>query len=56
MINEENLNHQLETAFSPTIEPMSVKIKNNRQKVAGSLKMKIPTRAVPTAPMPVHTA
>ncbi len=27
-----------------------------RQKVAGSLKTKIPNKTVPTAPMPVHTA
>ncbi len=27
-----------------------------RQKVAGSLNMKIPTSTVPTAPIPVHTA
>lgn len=35
---------------------INVHIKNIRQKSAGSLKKKIPTSAVPTAPMPVHTA
>ena len=27
-----------------------------RQKVAGSLNIKIPTKTLPTAPIPVHTA
>ena len=31
-------------------------MKNIRQKFVGSLKIKIPTRTVPTAPIPVHTA
>lgn len=31
-------------------------MKNNRQKEVGSLKTKIPTNTVPTAPIPVHTA
>ena len=31
-------------------------IKNIRQKSAGSLKTKIPTSTVPTAPIPVQTA
>ncbi len=30
--------------------------KKTRQKVAGSLKIKIPTITLPTAPIPVHTA
>ena len=30
-------------------------MKNNRQNVAGSLKTKMPTITVPTAPIPVHT-
>lgn len=30
-------------------------MKNNRQNVAGSLKNKIPTITVPTAPIPVQT-
>lgn len=30
--------------------------KNTRQKSAGSLKTRIPTKTVPTAPIPVHTA
>lgn len=37
------------------IDAMSVVRKNNRQKVAGSRKMKIPTTTAPTAPMPVQT-
>lgn len=38
------------------MEAIRVKRKNSLNKVAGSLKTKIPTSAVPTAPMPVHTA
>ena len=38
------------------IDAISVLKKNTRQNVAGSLKMKIPTNTVPTAPIPVHTA
>lgn len=38
------------------MEPMSVTMKNTRQKVAGSPNSHMPTIAVPTAPMPVHTA
>lgn len=30
-------------------------MKNRRQKVAGSLKKRIPIMTAPTAPMPVHT-
>jgi hypothetical protein len=45
-----------ETNFSPTIEPISRKMKKSRQNSDDSLKTKIPSRAVPTAPMPVHTA
>ena len=37
------------------IDPMRVVRKNNLQKVAGSWKTKMPTRTVPTAPIPVHT-
>lgn len=37
-------------------EAINVVIKNSRQKVAGSLKIKIPTNTVPTAPIPVQTA
>ncbi len=44
-----------ESIFSPTMEMMSVVMKNSRQKVAGSWKTKMPNRTVPTAPMPVHT-
>ena len=45
-----------ETNFNPTIEVIRVTIKNNLQKSAGSLKNIMPTIAVPTAPIPVHTA
>ena len=38
------------------IEQINVVRKNNRQKSVGSLKIKIPTITVPTAPTPVHTA
>ena len=34
---------------------MRVVRKKRRQNVAGSLKMKIPTKTAPTAPIPVHT-
>ena len=37
-------------------EAISVKIKNNRQNSEGSLNKSIPITAVPTAPIPVHTA
>ena len=45
-----------EKNFKPAIEPISVETKNNRQKVAGSLKIKIPTSTPPTAPIPVQIA
>ena len=38
------------------MEPISVLIKNRRQNSDGSLKNRIPMMAVPTAPIPVHTA
>lgn len=38
------------------IDAIKVKIKKIRQKLAGSLKKKIPTKTVPTAPIPVQTA
>jgi len=38
------------------IEAISVNKKNKRKKVVGSLKTKIPTNTVPTAPIPVQTA
>ena len=47
---------QCEAAFRPTIDPISVIRKNILQKLAGSLKKKIPTIAVPAAPIPVQTA
>lgn len=46
---------QLDTALSPTMEPMSVARKNSLQNVAGSLKKRIPKITVPTAPIPVQT-
>lgn len=48
--------NQCATAFSPTIEPINVTRKKILKNVAGSLKTKIPTKTVPTAPMPVQTA
>src|SRR5690606_38267116 len=49
--------HQCEaTTLRPMMEPMSVVMKTKRHSVAGSLKKRIPTNTVPTAPMPVHTA
>lgn len=41
--------------FRPTTEAISVNMKNSRQKEAGSLNIRIPTKTVPTAPIPVHT-
>ena len=38
------------------IENIKVLIKKMRQKVAGSLNIKMPTSTLPTAPMPVQTA
>lgn len=38
------------------IEAIKVERKNILQKVAGSLNTKIPTKTVPTAPIPVQTA
>ena len=43
------------TTLIPIIEAISVKVKNSLQKVAGSLKTKIPSSTVPTAPIPVQT-
>lgn len=45
-----------ETKFNPTIEIIKVKMKNSFQKLADSLKTKIPIKAVPTAPTPANTA
>jgi hypothetical protein len=42
--------------LSPIIEAIKVVRKKILQKAAGSLKTKIPTKTVPTAPIPVHTA
>lgn len=43
------------SAFSPMIDIISVVMKNSRNVVVGSLKKIMPTSAVPTAPMLVHT-
>ena len=43
------------TIFRPTTEAMRVKMKKSRQNDAGSLKTRMPTMTVPTAPIPVHT-
>lgn len=49
--------HQCEdTNLSPIIDAINVERKKIRQKVAGSLNTKIPTRTIPTAPIPVQTA
>ncbi len=45
-----------DTYFSPAIELIKVTIKNNRQKLTGSLKKTMPKTTVPTAPIPVQTA
>ena len=44
------------TNFNPNIDPIRRKIKNILQKSDGSLKRKMPTITVPTAPIPVQTA
>lgn len=41
--------------FRPMIERIKVVMKKIRQKVAGSLKKRMPTITAPTAPIPVHT-
>lgn len=45
-----------DTILRPMIDEISVKMKNSRQKVAGSWKTRMPTKTVPTAPIPVQTA
>lgn len=45
----------LDSSLRPTIEAISVMVKNIFQKVAGSWNTKMPTSTVPTAPMRVHT-
>lgn len=42
--------------FNPTMDKINVVIKKTRQKVAGSLNKIIPTKTLPTAPIPVQTA
>ena len=51
----DNQNSENQTIFNPIMETIKVVIKNNRPKVAGSWKKRIPTNTVPTAPIPVHT-
>ena len=48
-------NRSYEMILSPTMDAMSVVMKNSRQNVAGSWKKRMPTSTVPTAPMPVQT-
>jgi len=43
------------TILSPITDAINVKIKNSRQKLAGSLNTRMPMSTVPMAPMPVHT-
>ena len=45
-----------DTTFRPMIDAKRVKMKNRRRKFVGSLNTKMPIRAVPSAPMPVHIA
>ena len=45
----------IHTILSPISDAINVKIKNRRQKLAGSLNTRVPMSAVPMAPMPVHT-
>ena len=47
-------NSTYDTILSPIIDDTSVKMKNKRQKVAGSWKKRIPTKTVPTAPIPAN--
>lgn len=47
---------QCDTILSPIIDTIKVVMKKSLQKSAGSLNMTIPTKTVPTAPIPVHTA
>jgi hypothetical protein len=44
------------TSFNPITEATSVPKKKSRQKSVGSRKKRIPTAAVPAAPIPVQTA
>jgi hypothetical protein len=46
----------LDTSFNPSIETISRVKKNTLINDKGSLKNKIPIKAVPKAPIPVHTA
>lgn len=45
-----------ETSFNPMIDPISIARNSNRPTVAGSRNQRMPTTAVPAAPMPVQTA
>jgi hypothetical protein len=45
-----------DTNLSPTIDAISVVRNTSRQSDVGSLKNRIPTAAVPKAPIPVQTA
>ena len=53
--SEQTLILSVYTIFRPITDAMSVTMKKIRQKVAGSLKTRMPIRTVPTAPIPVHT-
>ena len=48
--------HYLVTILSPIKDIINVKRKKILQNVAGSLKKIIPTKTLPTAPIPVQTA
>lgn len=55
-LNKTRFQAPADTHFSPIIELINKKIKKTRQNAVGSLKTKIPTKTVPTAPIPVQTA
>lgn len=48
--------YSLDTNFNPRIDPINRIKKIALGKVIGSLKKNIPIKAVPKAPIPVHTA
>ncbi|MEN9470918.1 MAG: hypothetical protein RL214_274 [Pseudomonadota bacterium] len=48
--------YSLDTNFNPRIDPINRLKKIALGKVIGSLKKSIPIKAVPKAPIPVHTA
>lgn len=49
-------NYSLAINFNPRIDPINKLKKIALNKVIGSLKKSVPIKAVPKAPIPVHTA